>query len=45
MKKIVSHRELDVYKLAFDAAMKIFYLSKSFPVDEKFSLTAQIRKA
>lgn len=45
MKKIVSHRELDVYKLAFDAAMKIFHLTKNFPSDEKFSLTGQIRRA
>jgi four helix bundle protein len=45
MKKITSHRELDVYKLAFDAAMKIFEMTKVFPVDEKFSLTSQIRRA
>lgn len=45
MKKITSHRELDVYKIAFDAAMKIFELTKTFPVDEKFSLTGQIRRA
>jgi four helix bundle protein len=45
MKKITSHRELDVYKLAFDAAMKIFQLTKEFPQDEKFSLTGQIRRA
>ena len=45
MKKITSHRELDVYKLAFDAAMKIFELTKAFPVEEKFSLTSQIRRA
>jgi four helix bundle protein len=45
MKKITSHRELDVYRLAFDAAMKIFELTKTFPVDEKFSLTVQIRRA
>jgi four helix bundle protein len=45
MKKITSHRELDVYRLAFDAAMKIFELTKTFPVEEKFSLTGQIRRA
>lgn len=45
MKKITSHRELDVYKLAFDAAMKIFELTKTFPADERFSLTSQIRRA
>src|SRR5262245_32892763 len=45
MTKIATHRELDVYKIAFEAAMKIFELSKEFPPDEKFSLTSQIRKS
>jgi four helix bundle protein len=43
--KIRSHRELDVYKMAFEAAMKIFELSKSFPKEETFSLTDQIRRS
>ena len=43
--KIRSHKELDVYKLAFEAAMKIFELSKSFPKAETYSLTDQIRKS
>ena len=43
--KIRSHQELDVYKLAFDAAMEIFELIKSFPVEEKYSLTDQIRRS
>jgi hypothetical protein len=34
-KKINSFRDLDVYKLAFDAAMEIFNLSKEFPKDER----------
>jgi four helix bundle protein len=45
MTKIRSHKELDVYKMAFDAAMKIFNLSKSFPKEEMYSLTDQIRKS
>ena len=28
-----------VYKIAFDAAMEIFELSKNFPKQEKYSLT------
>jgi four helix bundle protein len=44
-KGIQSHRELDVYKLAFDAAMEIFEISKHFPPEERYSLTNQIRKA
>jgi hypothetical protein len=29
--KINSHRDLEVYKLAFSCAMEIFQISKSFP--------------
>ena len=36
---------LDVYKLAFDVAMRIFELTKSFPIEERFSLTDQIRRS
>lgn len=43
--KIRSHRELDVYKLAFEAAMKIFELTKNFPSEEKYSLVDQIRRS
>ena len=43
--KIRSHDELDVYKLAFSSAMKIFELTKSFPIVEKYSLTDQIRRS
>jgi len=43
--KIRSHRELDVYKLAYNSAMRIFELSKKFPKDERFSLTDQIRRS
>lgn len=45
MKKIRSHRELDVYQLAFRTSMKIFHLSKKFPKDEMFSLTSQVRRS
>ncbi len=38
-------RELMAYKKAFDLSMEIFYLTKSFPVDEKYSLTDQIRRS
>ncbi len=43
--KITSHRELDVYKRAFEAAMRVFELSKGFPKEETYSLTDQIRRA
>jgi len=44
-KKITRHFELDVYKKSFAAAMRIFELSKEFPVEEKYSLTDQIRRS
>jgi len=43
--KIRTHNDLDVYKLAFEAAMEIFEISKKFPVEEKYSLTDQIRRS
>jgi four helix bundle protein len=43
--KITRHQELDVYKKAFEAAMQIFELSKSFPKEETYSLTDQIRRS
>ena len=38
-------RDLKVYQLAYQLAMEIFRASKSFPVEEKYSLTDQIRRA
>ena len=45
MARIRSHRDLEVYQLAFDAAMDIFHLSKGFPREEVYSLTDQIRRS
>ena len=45
MAKIVTHRDLGVYEKAFDAAMKLFELSKSFPKEETYSLTDQVRRS
>ena len=44
-KKIKSFRDLEVYKLAFEAAMDIFFITKSFPAEEKFSLIDQMRRS
>jgi len=38
-------RDLRVYQLAFKLAMEIFQESKTFPKEEKYSLTDQIRRA
>src|SRR5213078_4192966 len=43
--KITTHSQLDVYRKAFDTAMRIFRLSKKFPKEEIYSLTDQIRKS
>ena len=43
--QINSARDLDVYKKAYAVSMKIFNLSKSWPAEEKFSLTDQIRRS
>lgn len=44
-KKVQSHRDLDVYRKGFDAAMEIFEFSRAFPREETYSLTDQIRRA
>lgn len=39
------YRDLKVYHAAFEAAMEIFKVSKRFPVEERYSLTDQIRRS
>jgi four helix bundle protein len=39
------YRDLKVYQLAYRLAMEIFHESKSFPPEEKYSLTDQIRRS
>ena len=43
--KILRHQDLDIYKKAFDLAMRIFEISKTFPKEETYSLTDQIRRS
>ena len=43
--RINRHTELEVYQKAFAAAMEIFRESKSFPLEERYSLTDQIRRS
>lgn len=40
-----SFRDLNVYQNSFEAALEIYIMSKSFPVEEKYSLTDQIRRS
>jgi four helix bundle protein len=42
---IKSFRDLDVYVLTREQAKRIFTISKSFPKEEKYSLTDQIRRS
>jgi four helix bundle protein len=45
MSKIESFKDLIVYQKAYKLAMEIFEISKSYPKDEKYSLTDQIRRS
>jgi four helix bundle protein len=45
MARIKTHRDLEVYSKAFDAAMRIFEMSKAFPKEETYSLTDQVRRS
>ena len=39
------HRELRVYQPAFESAVRIFELTKTFPPEERYSFTDQIRRS
>jgi four helix bundle protein len=41
----MSAKDLDVYQSAYRLAMRVFELSRSFPGEEKFALTSQIRRS
>lgn len=45
MPQIKVHKDLTVFKVSYEAAMKIYNISKSFPKEEKYSLTDQIRRS
>jgi four helix bundle protein len=38
-------KELTVYKKAFDLAMEVFDVTKTFPTEERYALTSQIRRS
>ena len=42
---INSAKELKVYKAAYELSMEIFEISKTWPPEEKYSLTDQIRRS
>ncbi|MGD0923024.1 MAG: four helix bundle protein [Terriglobia bacterium] len=39
------HRDLKVYQVAYRLAMEIFKETRTFPQDERYSLTSQIRRS
>lgn len=43
--RLQSATDLEVYKLAYEVAMKIYSLTKGFPVEERYALTSQIRRS
>lgn len=45
MKILRSHKELEVFQLAYKSSMDIYSLTKIFPKEEIFSLTLQIRNS
>jgi len=44
-KVLRGHRDLKVYQLAYSLAMHIFRESRTFPQEERYSLTSQIRRS
>ena len=44
-RRIDSAEDLIVYKKAFALAMEVFQLTKTFPAEEKYALTNQIRRS
>ena len=45
MKHVEHCRDLDVYQGALSLVMRIFELSKHFPIEEKYTLTDQVRRS
>jgi four helix bundle protein len=46
LKKVIrKHTDLEVYRRAFAAALRIHKLTGNFPVEEKYSLTDQFRRS
>jgi four helix bundle protein len=42
---IQNAKELEVYQLAYQLAMRIFEISKRFPAEERWALTGQLRRS
>jgi four helix bundle protein len=42
---LAGHRDLKAYQLAYNLAMDVFKTTRTFPDDERYSLTSQIRRS
>ncbi|MFO0967724.1 MAG: four helix bundle protein [Gemmataceae bacterium] len=42
---IRSAKDLEVYRKAYELAMRVFRLSQRFPAEERYALTGQIRRS
>ena len=45
MKPIRAHKDLDVWQVSMELVKDIYTITKSFPSEEKFGLSLQIRRA
>jgi four helix bundle protein len=45
MAAIKTFRELDVYRLSAEASSRVFQMTKTFPREEMYSLTDQVRRS
>ncbi len=41
----LSHKQLDVYKIAIKLVEEVYQHTKSFPTEERYVLTSQLRRA
>jgi four helix bundle protein len=45
MTSVVTHKDLDIWKMGIDIVEKVYRLTDRFPKEEQFGLTSQLRRA
>ena len=43
--KMVTHKDLDIWKMSMELVQVIYKLTENFPKNEQFGLTSQLRRA
>jgi four helix bundle protein len=43
--RMVTHKDLDIWKMGLDVVEKVYRITERFPKDEQFGLTSQLRRA